>query len=179
MGIFTGLRKSGGKLIASFSDGSSSSITSDRVVAVYNLSTASSNISIANNTEEIMDYDDKIIDTHNAVTTGVSWAFTAPRAAYYQVSARVALNSTTAFNVASGEVLALKIFVDSIEVDENFHIVPGDGVISLQPSETVNRVVQVTAGGTIDIRVLQNSGSAINVKTENTKGRCEVSINEL
>jgi len=33
----------------------------------------------------LVNFDNKVIDTHNAVTTGASWKFTAPRAGYYHL----------------------------------------------------------------------------------------------
>jgi hypothetical protein len=56
------------------------------VAAIYELTSSSANLSIADNSQEVLDLDNEIIDTHNAVTTGASWKFTAPKTGRYQVT---------------------------------------------------------------------------------------------
>jgi hypothetical protein len=57
------------------------------VRAVYEIDGATANDSFADNVYEIVDFNTKVIDTHNAVTTGGSWRFTAPKSGDYLISA--------------------------------------------------------------------------------------------
>lgn len=76
------------------------------VAAKYIMSASSSNISIANNAYETIDFDTKVFDTHGAVTTGASWKFTAPSPGYYRVSTGVNWASTT--NMTNSAVKVFK-----------------------------------------------------------------------
>ncbi len=65
------------------------------VIAIYSITASSANLSIADNAEERLDYNNKIKDSHNAVTTGASWTFTAPYSATYEFCAAMWWNTTT------------------------------------------------------------------------------------
>jgi hypothetical protein len=80
-------------------------------IEFVNLSTSSGTIfvhygmsagqTIANNTGTRLDFDESIVDTHSAVTTGGSWVFTAPEAGYYCCWVKVqydTFNWTTCLN---------------------------------------------------------------------------------
>ena len=56
-------------------------MANDKVIAKYTLPVSSS-ITAGN----IVNYSSKIYDTHNAVTVGASWKFTAPMSGYYLIS---------------------------------------------------------------------------------------------
>lgn len=60
------------------------------VLARYVLSSGGQTFS--NGSEVVVQFQDKQYDTHNAVTTGSSWKFTAPRDGYYLVNARMTFN---------------------------------------------------------------------------------------
>lgn len=63
---------------------------SEVVSARYKLNASNANTSIADaGGGEIVDFNVKEWDTHNAVTTGASWKFTAPYSGFYRVSAVV------------------------------------------------------------------------------------------
>jgi hypothetical protein len=64
---------------------------SETVVARYNIAAA---VSIS--TTQPVNYATKVFDSHNAVTTGASWKFTAPIAGTYQVSTALAIATSTA-----------------------------------------------------------------------------------
>lgn len=65
-------------------------LSSEKVVAVYNTSAGQS---VSNGS--IINFNSKVEDTHNAVTTGASWTFTAPRGGYAKVSANTVTGSTS------------------------------------------------------------------------------------
>jgi hypothetical protein len=76
-----------------------SSDADTRVVAArYTLTSSTGNSSFADATDEIVDFDTKDFDTHGAVTTGVSWKFTAPISGIYNVSTLATWNATTNLN---------------------------------------------------------------------------------
>ena len=54
--------------------------------AIYELNACTANGSFADNTAEVIDYNEKLLDTHCAVTTGACWRFTAPRKGTYFVT---------------------------------------------------------------------------------------------
>lgn len=57
-------------------------VPTKEVFAIYTRPTAQS---IPNNTDTIIDFDNMVLDTHSAVTTGASWVFTAPFYGIYRV----------------------------------------------------------------------------------------------
>jgi hypothetical protein len=61
------------------------------VAAVYTTATAGS---YSNSAEAVVDFGTKELDTHNAVTTGGSWTFTAPVPGVYDVDAMVGISSS-------------------------------------------------------------------------------------
>jgi hypothetical protein len=64
-----------------------------RVVAArYTISGAKS----TSHSFAVMDFDTKVFDTHNAVTTGAGWKFTAPVPGYYRVTSALQWGSNTA-----------------------------------------------------------------------------------
>lgn len=69
-----------------------------RVYAEYS---SNNGQTINNNTLTIVNYEDKVIDTHNAVTIGASWQFKSPKAARYQIAAAVGFGAL----VVSGNIV--------------------------------------------------------------------------
>lgn len=67
------------------------------VKAVYAVSSSSANTSFVSSSFEVVDYDTKILDTHNAVTTGTNWVFTAPIAGFYEITPTAYWASVTNF----------------------------------------------------------------------------------
>lgn len=67
----------------------------NNLLAVYDITASTANSSIAATTVETLDYDSKVIDTHNCVTTGASWQFEAPRSMWYIIEASATINATT------------------------------------------------------------------------------------
>lgn len=65
------------------------------VRAHYAVSASSANLSIADNAEEIIDFDTQLKDTNTAVTTGTSWKFTAPKKGTFLTSVKIEWATTT------------------------------------------------------------------------------------
>lgn len=66
--------------------------------------TSTAGQSITNATTPVIDFATKVYDTHNAVTTGASWKFTAPFTGYYSVNAGM-LWGSAAFTVNSATTM--------------------------------------------------------------------------
>ena len=126
------------------------------IAAIY---TTAAGQSIANVTETVVDFGTKVQDTHDAVTTGAAWRFTAPTAGFYQVSARVLFTYTTGW--ADGEVGSLRILVN------------GAGLVYLDRKDNYgsassnfmqlggSALVYLGAGDYLEVRALQGSGAAL------------------
>lgn len=131
---------------------SSSQQTSDkwdgRVVAARYTTNAGQ--SISNGATTIIDFEDKELDTHSAVTTGASWKFTAPFAGNYQVESCITTSGT-----GTGATILLDIFKngggyargDRRVSSNNFH------------GQCVTSLVVLSAGDYFDIRFENGSGA--------------------
>lgn len=75
--------------------GPSQIAASETVAARYMLTSSTGNSSFADVTDEIVDFDTKDFDSHGAVTTGVSWKFTAPISGLYRFNSLITWNATT------------------------------------------------------------------------------------
>jgi len=124
---------------------------SESVNAKYELSASSA---IADAT--VLNFSNKIFDSHNAVTTGASWKFTAPSSGVYQVSA-----GARTVAIASGAVtrnFGLTVFKNG----------SSDTAICQTSSKTTSSTVQscygtniikLVAGDFIDIRPISDDGT--------------------
>lgn len=145
---FYGERKSGPSQVAA----------SEKIYARYRSSVGQS---MANGTT-LVDFATKIYDSHGAVTTGASWKFTAPRADVYEVTSSV--NSASGGGWAAGEEWSLRVFKNGSGERYLVHN-PQLATHSAAVTATGNGFVYLNAGDTIDIRVQQSSGAAINTST--------------
>ena len=119
------------------------------VVAIYEVNASTSNSSFADNAAEIVDYNNKIIDNSNAVTTGASWKFTAPVSGNYSVSANILWNTTTNLSLTFLEVYKNGVFNRRIA----------------QTNHTTNhingtQIFNLNAGDYIDIRAVQDDSTS-------------------
>ena len=117
-------------------------------------SNASQSINSASTT--IIDFEDKQWDSHNAVTTGASWKFTAPISGIYSVSAIVAFGSLA---WTAGHVLDLYLFKNGSNF-KGFDIMRVEGSVTDVMARQGTRTVRLLAGQYIDVRLYHNRGSA-------------------
>lgn len=117
--------------------------------------------SIPNNTDKIVNFEDQLWDTHNAVTTGVDvWKFTAPRAAKYVVLSNLLYTTTTAW--ALGEVASLRLMINDasyLEIDRQ-DALNSSGTASYRPTHGFG-AANLAVGQYINIHVLQQSGGPL------------------
>ena len=79
--------------------------TAGVVAARYKTSAAQS---IPNSTYTLIDFDTVDFDTHDAVTTGAGWKFTAPVPGYYHVDAMTLFQGTTSWSETELPALELR-----------------------------------------------------------------------
>lgn len=75
------------------------------VVARY---TTNAGQSITQNVTTVVDFEDAVLDTRSAVTTGANWVFTAPVAGPYRVSTHLVFDSSGAW--ATGSLLSIDVY---------------------------------------------------------------------
>jgi hypothetical protein len=130
----------------------------DPVIAIYRTDAGQS---IPDITSTIINYEDKVHDTHGAVTVGASWKFTAPVPGIYEVKAMCFLSNTT--NWAVGEIKSLTLFKNGsshVEIDYHEHYAT-DGSSSYTHIVNGSTMVKLLAGDYIDIQIVQNSDAAL------------------
>jgi hypothetical protein len=99
----------------------------------------------------------KVADSHNAVTTGAAWKFTAPAAGYYVVSTKVNLDASSAWALLKQGYLALHkndVRLVNIDVTNNqsantWAVLSGTTVIYLAAAEYIDMRLYHNAGATL------------------------------
>lgn len=148
--------------------GPSQIAASESVNAAY--STAAGQ-AVPNTTDTIVNFGTKDFDSHNAVTTGASWKFTAPIAGVYQVSVICTLGFT-ASSAVTGESIA-NLFKNGATVSGlgiRNHDVANNSMAAMQGAQ----LVKMNAGDYIDIRIYQNNGASKNLEANATKNRISI-----
>lgn len=105
--------------------------------------------SIANTGFHIVNFEDKTYDTHNAVTTGAGWKFTAPAPGKYEVSVTINYSTQT---YAVGNNADVTIYKNG----SLYSFGPtwdAQAAVSVQASNSYTDDVELNAGEYIDIRV--------------------------
>lgn len=97
---------SGGCLNIERLSGPSAIAASETVTARYTTNTANNVV-----TGTIIDFEDKEYDSHNAVTVGASWKFTAPVSGTYRLNARIATGAGT--SSAISDVIGMRLSKNS------------------------------------------------------------------
>lgn len=148
--------------------GPSTISSTETIAAIYKTAAGTS---IANNSAQIANYATVEKDTHNAVTTGASWKFTAPAAGLYHVSATNTL--------AIGTSTALTYLL--LELYKNGSVVATGPYLNLTTTASVGSVgnninteVYLNAGDYIDIRITQSSGGAKSLDAAANENRISI-----
>ena len=110
--------------------------------------------SIPNATPTIINFDTKSFDSHNAVTAGSNWKFTAPVSGKYRVSAMIALSSSTT-NTWNYSAAIYKNGVLYRALDDKLGNLNGE--ININTGSTL---IQLNAGDYISLYFSQNIGTA-------------------
>jgi hypothetical protein len=130
---------------------------------------------MGNGATTIVNFNTKKIDTHNAVTTGASWKFTAPFAGVYEFSGMI--------SYASGGGWGVGEEVDAILFKNNgLHVYVNVQYMQVAHSTFVSQAfasaqIQLNAGEFVDLRGFQNSGGSLNLV--NSAGVNWISIKQV
>jgi hypothetical protein len=123
-----------------------------RIYAAYN---SASSQTVASGTPTIFNYGTKVQDTHNAVTTGASWKFTAPKTGLYLVNQFNIVDSET---FAAGKTFSSRLYKNGSQVAFiGRHLVAETVTENFHTYGTV--FVDLVAGDYIDVRLYHDTGS--------------------
>lgn len=137
-----------GAFLTNKSGGGSSATT---VIARASTATAGSYPDAA---ATIIDFSTVAYDTASAITTGASWHYTAPSTGYYQVGSAI----LTGTQAGSGS-MELVLYVNTSRFCMLSANLKNSTVIAQRFVMSGTTQLSLTAGDTVDIRLLNNSGS--------------------
>jgi len=121
--------------------------------------------SISNSTTDIIDFGTKDFDTHNAVTTGASWKFTAPVSGLYDISSTILFASSA---VTQGNAIDFQVFKNG-SVAKRLAYKTIETTFSNFIGQQGSAMVSLNAGDYIDIRVSFNrTGGNTNLHNSST-----------
>jgi hypothetical protein len=143
-----------------------------RVVAKYS---KGNNQALATATETRIDFENKVIDTHNAVTVGASWVFTAPKTSNYRVSFFCRLAVESGFQIGEEAYALLYKNASASEYLDFWY--PHQSSVALPAVLKGTTIIDMAAGDSLHIKVFQNSGFTVN--TSATTGIPSISIEEI
>jgi hypothetical protein len=130
-----------------------SQIASSELVAARYYTSAGPTINSGSIT--LVDYPTKVIDTHNAVTTGASWKFTAPVSGIYQTN--IAWKYTASTYAGTSNFVCYLYKNGSLQHELGF-MRTENGSASIAPAATGNSLIELKAGDTIDFRLFHDNG---------------------
>lgn len=133
-------------------------LPTEKVSASYSRTTSQS---ISNSGAQIIDFSTKITDTHNAVTTGGSWKFTAPVAGEYIVNAAVFYDAAT---YAAGNIITLKVYKNGTLFRTPWYRQVETAAAGFYQGNSGRVKVSLLAGEYIDVRT-ENSRTAGSTNT--------------
>lgn len=130
--------------------------------------------SITNGTTPQVDFGTKDYDSHNSVTTGASWKFTAPVAGRYSVQCTITWSSASSFT--STNAIRMDIYKNG-SFHSRLHILGIEATVSVSRSTTGGDTVNLAVGDFIDIRVNHDESTARSIST--AAGGTHVSIDRV
>lgn len=144
---------------------------SESVSARY---TSSAGQSIANGAQPIIDFATKYRDSHNSVTTGANWKFTAPISGNYLVTTLVSFATA---NFTSTTATNIKLFKNAVE-HSNIAQTPVQVTASINTlTNAGSDTVYLNAGDFIDLRVAHGEATARSLTTD--PARVHISIDRV
>jgi hypothetical protein len=144
-------------------------ISASEVVAAR-YSSASGQV-IANNTLTTINYSTRFYDTHGAVTTGVSWRFTAPMAGRYSVCVRATLNASAGWAANERAYIQLVKNAGAYSLLANTNGLTANEIRVLSGCDDV----ELLAGETVTPQIFQNNGAAIALSTNVNENNISIS----
>ena len=131
---------------------------------------------IPHNVVTVLDYNDIVYDTDNAITTGTGWRFTCPpgKDGYYKVDASILMSSTTAW--ALGEYLHMILFKNGVTHSALWRE-QRESAAGVFNQAQGSDIVHLAYGDYIQIALIQTSGG--DLTTHNNSSYNYVSITRL
>ena len=130
---------------------------------LYEMSSSTANPQLTFNTFEVLDFDTRIEDTHDCVTTGVSWQMEAKLEGWHEIIINGRLSSSSG---GVDDIYQCDAFVDASSVRKvgNYRY-QVTGSVSADIAATTE--VYLTVGQLLDIRGFQNRASPASINTNN------------
>lgn len=120
--------------------------------------------SIPDGVETIINFEDKDVDTHSAVTIGASWKFTAPISGMYSYSATINIEVNNGFD--EGEDWGIRAFKNGVRHLVSKSLMQASPVtFADQMSTTVTGTVYLAQGDTFDFRARQATAASRSLTT--------------
>jgi hypothetical protein len=133
-------------------------ILSNGMSVVARYSTAAGQ-SIPNNSDTVINFDVQNYDTHSAVTTGAAWRFTAPVDGYYLVTISMLFAATDTW--IDQEYVSLISYINSVGISRMGFTAHHGSASSIFVGASGTDILQLNAGDTLNIHVIQTSGAAL------------------
>ena len=143
------------------------------VHAEYTTNTAQA---MTNNDYTLLDYEDKIIDTHGAVTVGASWKFTAPIPGPYNIAAASKLAADAGWDI--GERVSLELYKNgaSVKILGYNSAFDNAGGESISMFASGAKTIYLNTYDYISFYFFQDSGGAINLNGLATNNWCSITL---
>lgn len=139
--------------------------------ASFSLTVGTANASVADSTDEILDYDTKISDTHNMVTVGASWAAVVPRSGFYLLSAALASGSDS---WTLGKIFQIKVYVGGVDTLILAYL-RSQVAATFAANANGEKVLHLSAGDSVDFRCRHTQGGTLAIDTgSDTYARCSL-----
>jgi predicted secreted protein len=146
--------------------GPSAPLAGEKVYASY---TTNAGQTINHNTTTIIDFEDKIVDSHSAVSIGASFKFTAPKSDSYFFMAKINYNSGT----FTQDVNRLRLYVDGVE-ETRWQIIVGADGLAAEHGVLIVGIVHLDKSQYMDIRALQTTGGSISLNADTGFNRIDI-----
>jgi hypothetical protein len=101
-----------------------------------------------------LDFNVKTYDSHNSVTTGASWKFSAPISGTYRISTNIVLNAGLTW--VAGNSIALTLRKNAGNVSSTLSM--AQATHTTYQSAILTDTIKLVAGDYIDVRITQDSG---------------------
>lgn len=124
--------------------------------------TSSASMNIPTGSATIVDFGTKDYDSHNAVTVGASWKFTAPISGKYEMKVLTAF-ANTAFT--AGTVVEGRIYKNGV-LYSNIDQMTVSASVSQRPRMGGSDDINLLAGDYIDFRLVQSDGGGRNLDSD-------------
>lgn len=157
----TALTIDGARMLLERISGPAQIAASETVAAKYAATTA---FSLGNDVATKIDFNSKVYDSHNAVTTGASWKFTAPISGIYEVSSAIIINAArSATEVFAFDISVYKISGGTDVLDTKMNRLDTFGTGNAFPGISGTTKLKLLAGESVYIAGKQSSGSSRNL----------------